>query len=280
MSLIEVNELKMSLSDASCLVFDCRFDLTHSASGYTSYQEGHIPGAAYAHMDHDLAGAKNGTNGRHPLPNLAEWEKTYARLGISPDKTVIAYDNQGGMFAVRLWWMLRASGHSRVKILNGGYTAWLAAGLPTQTGIESYTAASLTTLKPFERLFKVDQIMANLKDHRYTVLDARAADRFRGENETLDPVAGHIPGALNRSFKENLDDKGFFKHPETLKNEFLKTLGSIAPSRIIHQCGSGVTACHNLLAMELAGLESAGIYAGSWSEWSANPERPVAVGNA
>ena len=277
--LIEVEELKRLMdSGASYRLFDCRFDLTNPSAGFQSYQEGHIPTAAFADLDHDLAAPKNGRNGRHPLPSVSELEATCARLGISFDLPVIVYDNQGGMFAVRLWWMLRACGHTQVSLLNGGYAAWLQTQLPHATGVETYPNTSAPSLKIYSQLFTVDQIVDNLKDSRYKILDARSADRYRGENETLDPVGGHIPGALNRFFKDNLNEQGFFKSPIQLREEFLAILGNTPPEKIIHQCGSGVTACHNLFAMELAGLPCAGIYSGSWSEWCSDSNRPVATG--
>jgi len=275
-SLIEVNQLKDLLdAKAPILLFDCRFDLVDSDAGYQSYLEGHIPGAIYVHSDKDLATTKNGKNGRHPLPSMSEWEKTYANLGITPNKQVVIYDNQGGMYAARLWWMLQATGHHLVSILNGGFGAWKNLGLPVSTSETHRQAVAITSLQPYKNLVLVDAVLKNLENKTFTILDARANDRFHGENEVLDPVGGHIPGALNRCFKDNLDSAGKFKSIETLRHEFGTLLGDQPSSKIVHQCGSGITACHNLFAMELANHSGSSVYAGSWSEWCADSSRPV-----
>jgi thiosulfate/3-mercaptopyruvate sulfurtransferase len=276
MPLIEVSELHQQLEQAhKPLVFDCSFDLVNPLSGYESYLTGHIPSAVYCDLDKDLAGTKNGKNGRHPLPSLEEWCRTYAKLGITPDHSVVVYDRQGCMFAVRLWWMLKSSGHHKVKVLNGGYNTWLNAGYPTQTIENPRHAKERTQLHSFDNLVLVNEVENNLKNQDFTILDARANDRFRGENETLDPIGGHIPGALNRFFKDNLDINGKFKSAEILREEFKALIKEKSAENITHQCGSGVTACHNFLAMEIAGLNKSKIYSGSWSEWSADSSRPI-----
>jgi thiosulfate/3-mercaptopyruvate sulfurtransferase len=276
MSLIEVSELHQQLQEThKPLIFDCSFDLVNPHSGYESYLSGHIPGAIYCDLDKDLAGTKNGENGRHPLPSLEQWCKTYAELGITPDHSVVVYDRQGSMFAVRLWWMLKSSGHHKVAVLNGAYGAWLNEAYPTQTEENPRQAKKRTELHPFDNLVLVTEVENNLKHQNFTILDARANDRFRGENETLDPAGGHIPGALNRFFKDNLEANGKFKSAEILREEFKAIIKDTPAEKITHQCGSGVTACHNLLAMEIAGLQKSKIYSGSWSEWSANPLRPI-----
>jgi thiosulfate/3-mercaptopyruvate sulfurtransferase len=276
MSLIEASELKQWLDRGDdFLLFDCRFDLVDSEAGYKSYLEGHIPGAIYVHSDKDLATTKNGTNGRHPLPSIAQWQKTYAELGVTPSKKVVIYDNQGSMFAVRLWWMLHAVGQKNIYLLNGGYPSWLAANYPSEKQESLRKPVAETALHAYQDLVLVDEVVENLSKAQFTILDARANDRFHGQNETLDPVAGHIPGAMNRCFKDNLEASGKFKDLETLKNEFSSLLKDIPSEQVVHQCGSGITACHNLFAMELIGLKGSSIYAGSWSEWCADPKRPV-----
>ncbi len=276
MSLIEARELKHWQDlDEDFLLFDCRFDLVDSEAGYQSYLQGHIPGAIYVHSDKDLATTKNGQNGRHPLPSIETWQTTYASLGITPNKKVVIYDNQGSMFAVRLWWMLHSVGQKNVYLLNGGYPSWVGAGLPIETSETLRQAVPETQLQSYQGLVLVDAVERNLQNPQFTILDARANDRFHGNNETLDPVAGHIPGAMNRCFKDNLEADGRFKNLNVLKNEFAELLKDIPSDQIVHQCGSGITACHNLFTMELLGLKNSSLYAGSWSEWCSNPARPI-----
>jgi len=271
--LITANQLD-NLRDAglSLLICDCRFDLSQTSAGREAYATGHIPGAIHIDLDNDLSGTKTGANGRHPLPNPVCWAKTRQRLGIAPNTHVIAYDSQGSVYASRLWWMLRAIGHEKVQVLDGGLDAWKGQ-LSTIIGAPLPLAEQLQPLE-YEGLVLVDEVLENITPQNKKVLDARASDRFHGQNETLDPVAGHIPGALNRFFKDNLVS-GLFKSPETLRKEFTELLGSARAEDVIHQCGSGVTACHNLLAMENAGLDGSRLYAGSWSEWCADSTRPV-----
>ena len=271
--LIKTNQLQVLMSSgANVLICDCRFDLAHVSAGREAYAKGHIPGAIYVELDTDLSRSETGTNGRHPLPNPEDWAATTQRLGIAPDSHVIAYDSQGSAFASRLWWMLRAIGHDNVQVLDGGLESWKG-----QISTAIRAPASLEKqLKPvaYMGLVLVDEILDNLASQRKTVIDARSPDRFHGQNETLDPVAGHIPGSLNRFFKNNLKGSEF-KSPEILGREFSGLLGNIRASDVIHSCGSGVTACVNLLAMEPAGLGGSVLYAGSWSEWRADPKRPV-----
>ena len=276
MALIEAPQLKKLIDDQQdFLLFDCRFDLVDSEAGYKSYLEGHIPSAIYVHSDRDLASEKNGRNGRHPLPSISAWQKTYAALGITPHSRIVIYDNQSCMYAVRLWWMLKAVGHQHIELLNGGYQTWCQLGYPSEQSETHRQPVAETPLSAFKNLVLVNEVVANLESKKFTVLDARSNDRFHGQNETLDPVAGHIPGALNRFFKDNLKADGTFKDSDVLLNEFKSLLGQTSSEKIVHQCGSGITACHNMFAMELAGLPGSSIYAGSWSEWSADPSRPV-----
>jgi thiosulfate/3-mercaptopyruvate sulfurtransferase len=274
-SLINSNQLQeLIFGETNLLICDCRFDLPRPEAGYQRYLSQHIPGAIHIDLEKDLSDSKTGTNGRHPLPTPVNWARTRQRLGVSPDIHVIAYDDQGSVFASRLWWMLSSIGHKKVQVLDCGFDSWkgqISTSIHNPTPFEQQ-------LKPIEYqgLALVDEILNNLTLQRRKVIDARSSDRFHGQNETLDPVAGHIPGALNRFFKDNLD-AGQFKSPEILRQEFLALLGNTLASDVIHQCGSGVTACHNLLSMENAGLSGSQLYAGSWSEWCADPKRPVEI---
>jgi thiosulfate/3-mercaptopyruvate sulfurtransferase len=271
--LITANQLEEIInSGENVLLCDCRFDLVDTQAGKKAYEESHIPGAIYVDLDQDLSGPKSGKNGRHPLPNPEAWAQTKTRLGISPNTLVVAYDKQGSVYASRLWWMLKATGHAKVQVLDGGLDAWNG---PMGTVPRKPTPSSTpTAARPYEGLVLVDEVVGNLQSKKYVVIDARANDRFHGQNETLDPVSGHIPGALNHFFKDNLSATSF-KSAEHLFKDFVELLGSHKPVQVIHQCGSGVTACHNLLAMEVAGLKGSRLYAGSWSEWCADSSRPI-----
>jgi thiosulfate/3-mercaptopyruvate sulfurtransferase len=259
------------------VLLDCRHDLANPQAGRADYDAGHIPGALLALIDHDLADharAKDGSfRGRHPLPDIDTFIATLRRWGVNDDSQVVAYDAQGGMFAARLWWMLRWTGHRAVAVLDGGLPAWIALGLPMTTDVPVAAPGYLQQRAPLVRTVSAGDILAQ---PQLKVLDARAPDRFRGENETLDPVGGHIPGAANRFFKDNLLPDGRFKPAAQLRAE----LGALVadPASSVMQCGSGVTACHNLLALEVAGLPGAALYPGSWSEWCSDPSRPVATG--
>jgi thiosulfate/3-mercaptopyruvate sulfurtransferase len=271
--LITANQLEeMINSGENVLLCDCRFDLSNTQAGKKAYEEGHIPGAIYVDLDHDLSGKTTGKNGRHPLPSPEAWAKTKTRLGMDSKTLVVAYDKQGGVYASRLWWMLKATGNANVRVLDGGLDAWngpigLIPRAPTPSAHE-------IEVMPYVGLVMVDEVVENLQSKKSVVVDARANDRFHGNNETLDPVGGHIPGAVNHFFAENLSAK-LFKSPEQLYKNFVELLGPIKAAEVIHQCGSGVTACHNLLAMEVAGLKGSRLYAGSWSEWCSDPKRAV-----
>ncbi|MBU3592515.1 sulfurtransferase [Polynucleobacter sp. 71A-WALBACH] len=273
--LITANQLEEILnSGENVLLCDCRFDLVDPLAGRKSYLEGHIPGAIYIDLDQDLSGSKTGKNGRHPLPTSEAWARTKSRLGIDSKTLVVAYDNQGSVYASRLWWMLKATGHANAQVLDGGLDAWNGpiGTLPRQA---EPTSTPVPTM-PYVGLVLVDGVVENLQSKQSLVVDARASDRFHGQNETLDPVGGHIPNAINYCFRENLSGKSF-KAPEQLYKNFHDLLGSTKASEVIHQCGSGVTACHNLLAMEVAGLKGSRLYAGSWSEWCTDSSRPVEI---
>ena len=261
---------------ATPLIIDCSFDLADVDAGERAYGQGHLPCAIYAHLDRELAGAKTGRNGRHPLPARADWAATLARLGVTPARAVVVYDAQGGMYAARAWWMLLWAGHRAVSVLDGGLAAWKAAG----GAVDSGSVAPLAAPSPYplgESLVRsVDADALHKALGSLTLIDARAGERYRGEVEPLDKRAGHIPGARSRFFKDNLDAQGRFKPADQLRATFA-AFGA-EPAQVVHQCGSGVTACHNLLAMEVAGLKGSSLYPGSWSEWSSDPARPVAVG--
>jgi thiosulfate/3-mercaptopyruvate sulfurtransferase len=271
---------RLAAAPGSVLVFDCRFDLAAPEAGEAAYAAGHVPGALYLHLDRDLSGATTGTNGRHPLPVRADLVAKLAGVGLNEGQQVVAYDAQGGMYAARIWWLLRWLGHDSVALLDGGLQAWEAAGKPLETEAKPRSPGNFKAGAPLAVTVDVQAVERNLTTRDHVLIDARAADRYRGENETLDRVGGHIPGALNHHYKDNLTAEGRFKTAHELRDAFGALVGATAPDRVVLQCGSGVTACHNALAMEIAGLHGAALYAGSWSEWSANPSRPVATGAA
>lgn len=279
-TLISAADLAQHVLDSRWVVLDCRHDLMNPDAGRDAFAAGHIQNAQFANIDTDLSGAKTGPDGvfrgRHPLPERTALIETLRAWGIDDDTQVVAYDAHGGMFAARLWWLLRWIGHPAVAVLDGGMAAWQAAGEPLVTPVAPRARGTLTERPSLTQTVAVDDVVANLATQNKTVVDARAADRYRGENETIDPVGGHIPGARNRFFKDNLAPDGRFKDAAQLKAEWTPLFAS-APQAIM-QCGSGVTACHNLLALEVAGLPGAALYPGSWSQWCADPARPVATG--
>ncbi len=274
-TLISVAELAKHLNDPEVVVFDCRHELTNADFGPKAYAESHIPGARFANIDKNLSGSLTGKNGRHPLPDAGSFMEWLGRLGVSNASQVVGYDHAGGPYGARLWWLMRWLGHSRVAILDGGWQAWNAAGQPVTKDVPAPKPAEFSG-KPDHSRVDAQYVSQRLKTADMVLIDARASDRFHGQNETIDPVAGHIPGALNRFFKDNLDAKGQFKSPEELRAAFNPLIGSTPAEKVIHQCGSGITACHNLLAMEVAGIKGTRLYSGSWSEWIADPSRPVA----
>jgi thiosulfate/3-mercaptopyruvate sulfurtransferase len=277
-TLIDPATLAAHLDDPSWAVIDCRYDLADEAKGERQYREGHIPGARYAHLGQDLAGAKTGTNGRHPLPSPEEIRARFSALGIGPDTQVVAYDADTSMYAVRLWWMLRWLGHDAVAVLDGGLARWMAEGRPVRDDEEQWRPASFTGTPREGWRLTVDDVASRLGDRSAHLVDARSPERYRGENETIDPVGGHIPGAANRYYLDNLTGDKTFKSPDELRAEWARVLDGRDPGEVVMYCGSGVTACHNLLALEHAGLPGARIFPGSWSEWCADPTRPVETG--
>ncbi len=277
-TLVSATELAAHLFDPAWVVLDCRHDLANPDFGRDAYESGHIPNAQFVHLDRDLSGEKINADGRflgrHPLPDRTAFILTLRRLGINDDTQVVAYDAHGGMFAARLWWMLRWVGHNAVAVLDGGLQAWQASDMFLSTEPSPRTLGTLTDQPSLVTSVSADDLLKGLSASAHTIIDARAPDRFRGENETMDPVGGHIPGAKNRFFKDNLQADGRFKSADQLRSEFSEMIKN--PESAVMQCGSGVTACHNLLALEVAGLTGSALYPGSWSEWCSDPARPVA----
>lgn len=276
-TLIDPSTLATKLQDPNWIVIDCRFDLANPERGEEQYREGHIPGARYAHLDRHLSGQKTGTNGRHPLPDTDVLIKTFSDLGISPGTQVVAYDADSGMYASRLWWMLRWMGHDAVAVLDGGLARWQREGHATRGGVESSTPGNFKgSPRPGWRL-SVDDVAREIGNPPRLLVDSRSPERYRGIGETLDPVGGHIPGAANYFFQQNLTAEKQFKSPDDLNTQWAATIKGHDPKDVVVYCGSGVTACHNLLALEHAGIHGVRIFPGSWSEWSADPTRPRAT---
>ena len=281
-TLISADHLRALLaSGAPAVVIDTGFDLTDPQLGERDWRAGHVPTSQYLHLDRDLAGSKTGAHGvfrgRHPLPERATFAATLGRCGITPARQVVALDRQGGMYAARLWWMLRWMGHDAVAVLDGGLAAWVAGGGALTTDLPAVAPAAPYPDRPALAATTDADTLAR-EVGRTRLIDARAGERFRGEVEPLDAAAGHIPGAMNRFFKNNLDASGRFRPAAELRAGFEALLGGAAPASVVHSCGSGVTACHNLLAMTHAGLPGSVLYPGSWSEWSADPRRAIARG--
>lgn len=268
-------ELQQLLGTPGLLVVDCRYELGNASAGRKAYDAGHVPGAVFASMDDDLAGPIRPGSGRHPLPAPADFAATLGRLGFTNSSRVVAYDQANGAFAARLWWLLHARGHDNVQILDGGFAAWQAAGLATDTAVPKPVATTVAA-REFAGVVSSAEVVAGLAAGNITLVDARAADRFAGRNETVDPVAGHVPGALNLPFAGNLTPTMQFKDPAELRQRWAALLDRPG-APIVAMCGSGITACHNLLALELAGHRGATLYAGSFSEWITDPARPVST---
>ena len=282
-ALVEPQELFEHLDDPDWAIIDCRFELSRPAWGAGAFTAGHIPNAQYADLDGDLSGPASPRSGRHPLPEIAELAATFGRLGIDGEVHVIAYDQGSGMFAARLWWLLRWLGHPRAAVLNGGLAAWERAGFPLSTRALSRPVRRFVPQVAPAMLVSSTQVAELVENGAFKrgeaqLIDARAADRFAGENETLDAVAGHVPGARNHPFTGNLAADGRFLGTRELHQCWSQTLAGQGAARAIAMCGSGVSACHNLLALEVAGLPGARLYAGSWSEWIRDPQRAIARG--
>lgn len=275
--LISTAALASQLGNVNLVIVDTRHDLMNSSVGRDAYAAGHIPGAIFMSIDDDLSAPKSGNNGRHPLPTADAIAATLSAKGIGNASRVVVYDQGSAMFVGRLWWMLRWLGHDDVFVLDGGFAQWQREGRAVETTVHTRTATTFTASPRDYMRLTAAQTLACLTDPARRILDARAAERYRGEVEPVDPVAGHIPGAFNRAFPNNLRD-GVFKPADELKREFEAILAGRAPEQLIHQCGSGVSALANMIAMEHAGLSGSTLYAGSWSEWCADAARPVARG--
>jgi thiosulfate/3-mercaptopyruvate sulfurtransferase len=275
-TVINVQELASLMDNGELTLFDCSFDLANPDAGQQAFVCGHVPGASYLHLDQDLSSPPSGNNGRHPLPQAEVLAAKLRACGLRNHHQVVVYDRSGGAFAARLWWLLRWLGHDAVALLDGGWNAWIAAGQGEETGVAHIAQPGDFTPHPRSNMtVSVDDLLASPGDGRYRVVDARSPERFRGEPNPLDPVAGHIPGARNRFFQHNLDEHGMWKSPEMLRKELVAAIGETEGKQVVLQCGSGVTACHNAFAMTLAGWTDYRLYPGSWSEWICDPARPV-----
>ena len=276
-TLVSTEDLAAHLDDPSWVVVDTRYNLADTRAGLALYREGHIAGAVYASLSHDLASTPTGTNGRHPLPGVEAMAATFGHLGIGPGTQVVCYDADN-MFAARLWWMLRYVGHAAVAVLDGGFPKWVVEGRPVRSGEEHRAVATFAPTLRAEMRVPVETVAAASTSAGLRLVDARAPERFEGKNETLDKAAGHIPGASNYFFKQNFTADGTMRPPAELATALTAAAGGAPPSEMVMYCGSGVTACQNLLALEHAGLPGARLYVGSWSEWSSDPARPVETG--
>jgi thiosulfate/3-mercaptopyruvate sulfurtransferase len=277
-TLVSAEELAAQLASTELVVVDCRFDLRDPGAGERAYLAGHLPSAVYAHLDRDLSDTSRTGRGRHPLPEADAFCATISRWGITPRHQVVVYDANDGAHAARLWWMMRLLGHERVAVLDGGLAAWVTRAYALEMTVPRIRPGRYTARFDVRAMVSTAVIAARMASGSGKLIDARAGERFRGEIEPIDRVPGHIPGAVNRHFMNNLNTDGRFKSPGTLAEEFRALLGDSAPAEALLMCGSGVTACHNLLAMEHAGLRGARVYPGSWSEWVSDPSRPIALG--
>ena len=278
--LIQAEELAEQLEDAALRIFDCRFDLARPDAGRAHYDDEHLPGAVHADLNRDLSVPQTPGSGRHPLPTPAAFETQLRRWGVSGDSVIVAYDDGNSMYAARLWWMLRWLGHEQALVLDGGMRRWMQLGLPLDETIPSRPPGNFVAHPHPELVVDAQQVLAASGDSTSLILDVRAPERFRGEVEPIDAVAGHVPGARNHPFTSSLGADGRFLPAAELRVALEQRLAGMAAQSTIAMCGSGVTACHLLLAMEVAGLPGARLYAGSWSEWSRDPSRPVARGEA
>ena len=280
-TLISASELQQHLNDSDLVLFDCRFNLADTEQGQKDYDKGHIPGAIYAHMDHDLSSPITPSSGRHPLPDPQKLITWLRSCGVSNNSQVIVYDASGGAMAVRIWWLMRWLGHDKVALLDGGWPAWERLKGPMTQKVPEPTSGDFQGTVDNSMIVDTDKISNDLKNAapHWLLLDARTHERYLGEHEPIDPVAGRMPGAVNLPLQDNLDENGCFLPPEQLLNLYQKKLNDTSAERTVCYCGSGVTACHNILAMEIAGLKGAKLYPGSWSEWIRDPKRPVAKGS-
>lgn len=279
-TLVTAEWLAARAGAADVLVVDCRKDLADTARAPREYAEAHVPGAVRAELDRDLSDLAKQGLGRHPLPDASAFSASLSRWGWTPARTIVAYDDAGGaLAAARLWWMLRLAGVTDAVVLDGGIGAWRALGLPLNADAPAVTPTHVERSFDATQVVGYDELAQGLRDDTVILIDARAGARYRGEVEPLDRVAGHVPGALNRPYTDNLDAQDRFKEPVELRRGFEALIGDRDPRTVLHMCGSGVTACHNLLAMEHAGLHGSRVFAPSWSGWSSDPARPVETGS-
>ena len=277
-TLVSTEQLAQQLDDPNWIVFDCRFTLTNTEAGRSAYRQGHIPGARYVHLDEDMSSAITPASGRHPLPEVQVFADKLSRWGVDSRKQVVVYDDSFGSMAVKMWWLLRWLGHDNVALLNGNWQLWVKHKLPVTTELSKIIPAHFEPHVRSELLVDTEEVDFARRERCSVLIDARSEQRFSGEQEPLDKVAGHIPGALNWVYEENLDFDGTYLPADELKEAYINLMHGLKPQQVIHTCGSGVTACHNMLAMEIAGLHGSKLYAGSWSEWITDPKRPVATG--
>jgi len=277
-TVVSTEQLAQHLNDPSWIVFDCRFTLSNGEAGNLAYQQGHIPGARYVHLDNDMSSQVTATSGRHPLPDVKLFSEKLSGWGVDSSKQVVVYDDSFGSMAVKMWWLLRWLGHNNVALLDGGLPKWIKQKLPLTTELPKVVPAVFVPQLQDDMVADADEVDKARQEHCSAVIDARPEQRFSGEREPLDKVAGHIPGSINWVFEENLDFDGTYLPSDELREAYLKILHGVNPGNVIHTCGSGVTACHNMLAMEIAGLPGGRLYAGSWSQWITDPARPVAKG--
>ena len=274
--LFTAQELHAVIDEKGCVVVDCRFDLSDPGSGYKNYLKGHIPSAVYAHLDDDLSSPVTSKTGRHPLPDADKFTAFLADCGWQPRDRLVAYDNAGGAIAARLWWLMKYFGHDCAGLLDGGIAAWQSAGYALQRGHAKPVKTAAVSLKPRNDLVvSASEIFENLSTQTSVLVDVRASERYKGETEPLDSVAGHIPGSINYPLQLSLSGNGVFRSQQEIRDGLLERLGSQQDKDVVYMCGSGVTACHTMFAAEFAGLEESRIYAGSWSEWIRNSSHPV-----
>lgn len=274
-TIVSAEVLAQNLNNPNWIILDCRDSLMDKEWGYRSYLEGHIPSASYCYLYDDFSSPITPTTGRHPLPKAEELSKKLGNWGIDGNTQVVVYDDMSGAFASRMWWQLRALGHQNVAVLDGGLKYWLAQNKPLTSEIDKPQQKEFTVDFNPHQLITVNQVVNNIDEKNFSLLDARAATRFRGEVEPIDPIAGHVPDALNRDFSINLDEHGLFLSADELKQQFQPLVDQAQNQQVVHMCGSGVTACHNMLAMEIAGLSGSKLYLGSWSEWITDSSRPI-----
>ncbi len=277
-TLIQCEDLNNHIGDEGWLIFDCRFNLADPAKGERLYAESHIPGSIYAHLDERLSSPITPHSGRHPMPDPASFNAWLSACGVTAQTQIVVYDDTFGAMATRLWWLMKCLGHRKVALLDGGWQAWSNGQYALDSQAPRLRPSNFNLKMNGSFLFDTEKVMANLKTNEYLIIDVRAKERFLGENEPIDPVAGHIPGAINMPLTENLDDSGFYKPVDVLREMYSPVCDQWSELKQVYMCGSGVTACHSVLAMTIAGFAMPKLYTGSWSEWIRDPARPVATG--